>query len=301
MRLASVSVRGASHLVTPVKFGSTDYLLPLSAIGEVETDLKALLERGCSFPELAEKAQREADRLADANTREKALTAGRLIAAAEARFQPPIAEPGKLLVGGPNHRRALPQKPTFPYAFFKFPSTMVGQGGAILVPPRAPLIDYFGSYAAVIGRRAQHVDAAGARSIIAGYVLMAEASRRDFGFNPKERGSVLLSKSTDASTPIGPWFVSADELPDPSGIVIEYSRTSHDVVSFKASELWFGIDEIVSFASRLELHPGDIIGAGSDTDAGLVPVAADWVPLRPGDYPFTRSQSLGLLSNDVRA
>lgn len=228
------------------------------------------------------------------------LKTGAAIDASTVRFLPPIPDPGKLMLAGPNRRSELLTRPTRPYAFFKFASTLIGMEQPILIPTHAPLIDFCAQFAAVIARPAERIAPGSAPGVIAGYVLIADASRRDFGFNPKERGSVLLSKNTDASTPCGPWLVTPDEVGDPRRLVLTQSQSDQPTEAIAAAEMWFDIFEIVSFASSLRLEPGDIIASGGGGLAGIEPAPADWRPLTPGVRTCVSHPVLGALSNPVQ-
>ena len=106
----------------------------------------------------------------------------------------------------------LPAEPT---VFIKAPSALSGPNDPIVRPRDAVKLDYEVELAAVIGREARYVEEARALSHVAGYCIVNDVSER--AFQMEHGGTTTKGKSADTFGPVGPWLVTADEIPDPAG------------------------------------------------------------------------------------
>jgi 2-keto-4-pentenoate hydratase/2-oxohepta-3-ene-1,7-dioic acid hydratase in catechol pathway len=220
---------------------------------------------------------------------------------AEVRLLAPVPRPGKVLCVGLNYRdhaketgKAIPSEPVL---FSKFASSVVGPGADVLVPPEAGKVDYEAELAVVIGRRASRVATADALDHVAGYTCANDVSSRSLQFLS---GQWLLGKAIDTFLPLGPYLVTADEVPDPQALGIRCLVNDELVQSSTTGEMIFGVAELVSYASRtITLEPGDLLVTGTPSGVGM---AAD--PPRflgPGDRMRVEIDGLGQLDNTIRA
>ena len=136
---------------------------------------------------------------------------------AEARFDPVITAPGRIICVGINFRPHMEEMdrppPEYPWLFVRWPSSVVGHGQPLLRPSVSHQYDYEGELAIVIGKPARHVKAADALDYVAGYTCFMDGSVRDW----QRHGSQFTpGKNFESSGSIGPWLVTADEIPDPS-------------------------------------------------------------------------------------
>jgi 2-keto-4-pentenoate hydratase/2-oxohepta-3-ene-1,7-dioic acid hydratase in catechol pathway len=220
---------------------------------------------------------------------------------AEVRLLAPVPRPGKILCVGLNYRdhaeetgQALPSQPVL---FSKFANSVVGPGADVLVPPEAEKVDAEAELAVVIGRRASRVAAADALDHVAGYTCANDVSSRSLQFLS---GQWLVGKAIDTFLPLGPWLVTADEIPDPQALGIRCLVNDELVQSSTTGEMIFGVAELVSYASRtITLEPGDVLVTGTPSGVGMAADPPRY--LRPGDRMRVEIDGLGQLDNTVRA
>lgn len=158
--------------------------------------------------------------------------------------------------------------------FLKTPSSVVGPDDAILLPRRsARRFDHESELAAVIGRRAKNVPRARALEHVFGYsCLMDITMRLEPGTPPEERP---MRKSFDTFTPLGPWLVTADEIPDPQALDNRLWVNGELRQSANTRDMIVDIAALIELASSvMTLNPGDVIATGTPEGVG---------PIRPGD------------------
>ena len=220
---------------------------------------------------------------------------------AEVRLLAPVPRPGKIICVGLNYRDHAKETgkavPTEPILFSKFASSVVGPGADVVVPPEAAEIDYEAELAVVIGRRASRVAAAEALGHVAGYACANDISSRALQFLT---GQWLLGKAIDTFLPLGPWLVTADEIPDPQALGIRCLVNDEPRQSSNTSEMVFGVAELVAFASRtITLEPGDVLVTGTPAGVGMATDPPRY--LADGDRMRVEIDGLGELDNTVRA
>jgi 2-keto-4-pentenoate hydratase/2-oxohepta-3-ene-1,7-dioic acid hydratase in catechol pathway len=211
------------------------------------------------------------------------------------RIGAPISSPQKIVCVGLNyvtHAQESGQPiPKEPVLFMKSPGTLVGPHDTVLIPRGSTKTDWEVELAVVIGKRASYLGSPSeALSYVAGYAISNDVSEREFQL---ERGGQWdKGKSCDTFNPLGPWLVSADEVPDPQGLEMKLSVNGvlrqHD----STQSMIFGVEYVVWYISQfMVLEPGDVINTG--TPAG-VSLGHDDVPfLRPGDVMELELLGLG--------
>jgi 2,4-didehydro-3-deoxy-L-rhamnonate hydrolase len=220
---------------------------------------------------------------------------------AEVRLLAPVPRPGKIVCVGLNYRDHAKETgqaiPTEPVLFPKFANSVVGPGADVVVPPEAEQVDYEAELAVVIGRRASAVPAADALDHVAGYACANDVSARSLQFRS---GQWLLGKAIDTFLPLGPWLVTADEVPDPQALGIRCLVNDELRQDSDTGQMVFGVAELIGFISRtLTLEPGDLLVTGTPSGVGM---AADPPRfLAPGDRMRVEIDGLGQLDNTVRA
>jgi 2,4-diketo-3-deoxy-L-fuconate hydrolase len=225
-------------------------------------------------------------------------TAGRPLA--EVGLSSPVANPGKIIAAPVNYRKHLEEAradATIHHQkqieeiqrvglFLKATSSVVGpsQGVAIRHPDRRT--DHEIELAVVIGRQADRVSPRNALDYVAGYCIGLDITVR----GPEERS---LRKSIDSYTVLGPWVVTSDELPDPSGL--DLTLTVNGEIRQKANtrDLIIGVADLIAFASSFyTLMPGDVLLTG--TPEGVAPIQA-------GDVMTAAIAGIGGMDIGVRA
>jgi 5-carboxymethyl-2-hydroxymuconate isomerase len=167
----------------------------------------------------------------------------------------------------------------------------------VLVPPEADEIDYEAELAVVIGRRASRVAVADALDHVAGYACANDVSSRSLQFRT---GQWLTGKAIDTFLPLGPYLVTADEVPDPQALGIRCLVNDEPRQDSSTSEMVFGVAELVSYTSRtLTLEPGDLLVTGTPAGVGMAADPPRY--LRAGDSMRVEIDGLGELENTVRA
>ncbi|WP_222853467.1 fumarylacetoacetate hydrolase family protein [Fodinicola acaciae] len=224
----------------------------------------------------------------------------------------PLLRPGKLLAVAANYQEhvteagaaPLVKKTLAPRLFLKPPTAIIGPGDAITLPEVSSQVDWEAELAVVIGRRAKDVDVSAALDIVAGYAVSNDVSARsmDYGYE-RESGDAavgffdwLAGKWLDGFAPMGPYLVTADEVPDPQDLPIELRV--NDVVRQRGStaQMIFSVAELVAFASRLmTLEPGDVLLTGTPSGVGVA--SGDF--LAAGDEIAISIGGLGVLTNKV--
>jgi 2-keto-4-pentenoate hydratase/2-oxohepta-3-ene-1,7-dioic acid hydratase in catechol pathway len=219
----------------------------------------------------------------------------------EAMVLPLIGRPGKIIAVGRNYREHAAEEgaetPTTPVLFTKFGSSVVGQGDEIVWRASdTAQVDYEAELAVVIGRRSRDVSIESALDAALGYTCLNEVSARDLQFAD---GQWVRGKSLDTFCPIGPWIVTADEVPDPQALRISCRVNGETVQDASTSAMVHGVAELIAFCSRfMTLEPGDVIATG--TPAGV------WVFRQPprfladGDEVVVEIEGIGRLVNRCR-
>ncbi len=188
--------------------------------------------------------------------------------------------------------RDLPSAPTL---FVKSPSSVIGDGDPIVVPPHVTQPDYEGELAVVIGQRARDVPKADALNVVAGLTIAHDVSSRDHQFTT---GQWSWSKSFDTFCPLGPELVSLDEVDLERGLAIETNVSGEVLQSSNTSQLVFAVPELIAWISRgTTLEPGDVILTGTPGGVGAARTPPRW--LVDGDNVAITIEGLGTLRNPV--
>jgi len=185
--------------------------------------------------------------------------------------------------------------PKAPLMFAKFANTLCADGDAIVLPLDIGHVDAEAELVVVIGEVAKNVPAASANDVIAGYTCGNDVSARDAQFGD---GQWFRGKGYDSFCPIGPRFVPASELGDPSDLRV-IQRLNGDVLQdSRTSSLIFGIPTLIAYAtSVLTLLPGDLILTGTPDGVGVF--RDPKISMKPGDHVEVEIERIGVLSNPV--
>lgn len=175
--------------------------------------------------------------------------------------------------------------------FLKAPGSLVGAGGALLLPKGSlRRFDHESELAVVISRTARNVPRARAMEFVFGYACLIDATMRiEKGVAEEERS---MRKSFETFTPLGPWIVTADEVVDPGALKNQLWVNGVLKQSANTSEMIVGIAELIELVSSvLTLQPGDVIATG--TPEGVGPFAA-------GDEVRIEIEQVGSMTLPVR-
>lgn len=201
------------------------------------------------------------------------------------------ARPSKIVCVGRNyvaHARELGNEvPERPLLFLKPPSSLIGDGEAIILPPQSSRVEHEGEIGVVIGVRAKHVAEAEALAAVAGYVALNDVTARDL-----QKLDVQFTRAKGFDT-----FCAVGAAAAASGIDwralevicrVNGSLRQHG----KASDMAFGIPTLIAFiTSVMTLEPGDIVATGTPEGVG---------PLVKGDVVEVELPGIARVSNPVR-
>ncbi|MEU3185849.1 fumarylacetoacetate hydrolase family protein [Streptomyces sp. NPDC006923] len=215
---------------------------------------------------------------------------------AASRIGPPLGRIGKIVCIGLNYHDHASETgaeiPTEPIIFFKAPDTVVGPDDTVLVPRNSRKTDWEVELAVVIGRTARYLDsAADGLAHVGGYAISHDVSEREFQI---ERGGTWdKGKNCETFNPLGPWLVTADEVPDPQALSLKLTVNGEVKQDGTTADQIFGVGELVRYVSQfMTLYPGDVINTG--TPAGVALGQPEPKPyLRAGDVVELEIEGLG--------
>ncbi|MDX3849157.1 fumarylacetoacetate hydrolase family protein [Streptomyces sp. AK02-01A] len=215
---------------------------------------------------------------------------------AASRIGPPLGRIGKIVCIGLNYHDHATETgaeiPTEPIIFFKAPDTVVGPEDTVLVPRNSRKTDWEVELAVVIGRTARYLDsAADGLAHVGGYAVSHDVSEREFQI---ERGGTWdKGKNCETFNPLGPWLVTADEVPDPQALSLKLKVNGEVKQDGTTADQIFGVGELVRYVSQfMTLYPGDVINTG--TPAGVALGQPEPKPyLRAGDVVELEIAGLG--------
>jgi 2-keto-4-pentenoate hydratase/2-oxohepta-3-ene-1,7-dioic acid hydratase in catechol pathway len=219
---------------------------------------------------------------------------------AQATLLPPIPAPDKIVCIGLNYRAHAAEAglkvPEHPSLFLRLNNTLVPHGGALVRPSVSSDMDYEGELAVVIGRGGRHIAAAQALDHVAGYACFNDGSLRDY----QRQHSVAVGKNFVATGGFGPWLVTADEIPDPSQLILTTRLNGVEVQRGETADMIFSVPRIISYVSAFtRLEPGDVISTGTPPGVGMARKPPLW--LKPGDVVEVEISRIGVLRNTVVA
>lgn len=233
---------------------------------------------------------------------EKALAANdtQYLSESDLELAPVVPNPGKILCVGLNYRRHAAEsgmaEPKKPVLFSKFNNSLAAHGEEVSIQ-KLDQVDYEAELAVVIGRRAKHVSAKKALAYVLGYCNANDLSERSLQF---VSGQWLIGKTLDKFLPLGPYLVTADEIPDPQNLSIKGWLNGNLRQHSSTADMIFSVAQVIAYASKyMTLEPGDVISTG--TPEGVVFGMKEKVWMKPGDEYTVEISGLGKLSNRVVA
>ena len=212
-------------------------------------------------------------------------------------FLPVIPNAQKILCVGINYRshaaesgHAAAEKPNI---FTKFTDTLLGHDATMLRPRASVEFDYEGELAVVIGKTGRAIKESSALDYVAGYTCANDGSVRDF-----IKASLITGKNFPASTPIGPWMVTADEIPDPSRLTLTTRLNGQQVQHSGTDMLIHSVPAVIAYCSAFtELRPGDLILTGTPDGVGAKRTPPLW--MKAGDVLEVEITQIGTLRAHV--
>jgi 2-keto-4-pentenoate hydratase/2-oxohepta-3-ene-1,7-dioic acid hydratase in catechol pathway len=188
------------------------------------------------------------------------------------RIGPCVGQTRKIICVGLNYADHAAESgmaiPAEPVLFMKPTSCIVGPFDDVEIPRGGDKTDWEVELCIVIGQRAKYVSEAQAMDHVAGYCVANDVSERAFQL---ERGGQWdKGKAHDTFAPIGPWLVTADEVPDPQNLAMWLDVDGKRYQNGSTRTMIFGVRTVVSYISQfMTLEPGDLIFTGTPPGVGL--------------------------------
>jgi len=222
------------------------------------------------------------------------------VSLSEITLKSPVANPSKIIGAPINYQKHIDESVTDdgivssrPIShisdwgmFLKANSALVGSGEGVALRFTEARNDHEMELAVIIGKKGTNISIEEARSYIAGYAI---------GLDMTTRGKELQSfrKSADTYAVLGPWLVTANEIPDPNNLDLKISVNGEVRQNSNTQELVYNVEKLIEYTSqRYTLYPGDIIMTGTPDGVG---------PVEPGDVMTCELESVGIMDVNVQA
>ena len=215
-------------------------------------------------------------------------------------FDIPIRAPGKILCLGLNYidhvNEGIFEKQDFPAIFIRTLTSMLPHAKPIICPRNSITLDFEAELAVVIGKTSRHLTVENALDAVAGYTCANDGSVREY-----QRHTIqwTMGKNFDQTGPLGPVFVTADELPNGAkGLDIACRLNGKTVQSSNTDMMMFPVLETLVYITQgVTLEPGDIILMGTPSGVGHARKPPLW--MKHGDVVEVEIENIGLLRNPV--
>lgn len=183
-----------------------------------------------------------------------------------------------------------------PVIFTKATTTINDPYGQIVIDPAvSDKIDWEAELAVVIGKAGKNIPEEEALSYVFGYTVLNDVTARDLQDKFKQ---FFKGKSLDGYCPLGPWIVTADEIPDPQQLSLRLRVNGVLKQEGHTSDMIYPVKTIISILSQgMTLEPGDIIATGTPSGVGFARTPPEF--LKAGDVVETEIDGIGLLRNEV--
>jgi len=203
---------------------------------------------------------------------------------------PPV-KPGKIICVGRNYvahaQEHDAEVPDQPLLFLKPPSSVIGPGETILLPPQSQRVEHEAELAAVIGKTSRWLDPDQALDAVYGYTIANDVTARDL---QRRDGQWTRGKGFDTFCPVGPWIETEF---DPADAVVSCTVNGELRQMGSTRDMVFRVRQLVAYASSvMTLEPGDLLLTGTPAGVGL---------LQDGDEVAVSIEGLGELKNPVKA
>jgi 2-keto-4-pentenoate hydratase/2-oxohepta-3-ene-1,7-dioic acid hydratase in catechol pathway len=183
-----------------------------------------------------------------------------------------------------------------PTVFLKLASSITGPDTDVLLPSDATEPDYEAELAVVIGEGGHRIAAEDWERHVFGYTIVNDVSARGVQLATSQW---TLGKSFPTFTPMGPWIVTKDEVPDPHALDIKLTLSGEVMQSANTRDLIFRVPQLIAYLSSIvALEPGDVISTGTPPGVGLGRTPQRW--LRDGEEMVIEIERVGTLRNTTR-
>lgn len=211
-------------------------------------------------------------------------------------FGPAVTNPEKIIMVGLNYRKHAAEikmpLPTSPVLFNKFNNALLGHNRTLRLPTKvSSQFDYEVELVIVIGKTTRDISEANALSCVAGYCTGNDFSARDL---QRRTSQFMLGKIGDGFAPLGPWLVTADQIPDPNALDLWCDVNGERRQSSNTRDMVFSCAQLISYCSGvMTLKPGDLIYTGTPEGVILGKPESQQVWLKAGDKISCGIEKLG--------
>lgn len=198
---------------------------------------------------------------------------------------------------GEKIRPHVAEMPTHPTFFSKTPTTVIGPYDPVPFDAHVTeKLDWEAELGVIIGKGGKNISEADAMKHIFGYTVINDVSGRDI---QRQHGQQWFKgKSLDGTCPMGPWIVTADEVPDPDNLAIGCKLNGVAKQDSNTRYMYFKLPRIIAELSHgMTLEPGDIISSGTPHGVGHARTPPEF--MRPGDVLETEVEKVGILRNQI--
>lgn len=191
--------------------------------------------------------------------------------------------------------------PVMPWiVFFQNVDAIIGHDEPVIYPEHLTQeLDYELELAVVLKKAGKHFTPEQASRHVGGYVIFNDITARDIQRREMKSGVFSFCKGIDSFCPLGPWIVTADEIPDPHNLSMELRVNGEARQRSHSSKMSVKIPEILSHYSPMGYSAGDVVSTG--TVSGVAAFSGDpkaWY-LKPGDVMECEIEKIGVLRNRV--
>ncbi|WP_324194984.1 fumarylacetoacetate hydrolase family protein [Nocardia cyriacigeorgica] len=220
---------------------------------------------------------------------------------ADADFAPLVPKPEKIICVGANYQGHLAEiglpKPEYPTVFAKYSRALIGANDPIALSSESSGIDWEVELGVIIGSPIRHATTAEALDAVAGYTIINDISMRDWQVRTSQ---FLQGKTFEATTPIGPYLVTPDEVDHAGNLRMTCSVDGAVMQAARTGEMLFPVAELLSYLSTIiTLVPGDVIATGTPEGVGAFHRPPKY--LAAGQIVTTEIEGLGRQVNRCRA
>ena len=208
------------------------------------------------------------------------------------KYLPVITNPNKIICVGLNYRAHAAEHGLAvdkPNIFTKFTDTLSSHEGVMWRPKASQQFDFEGELAAIIGKSGRAIKPENALKHIAGYTCYCDGSVRDF-----IKASLVTGKNFPMSSPLGPWMVTADEIPDPSKLMLTTRLNGVEMQHSGTDKMMYDVPNLIAYCSAFtELTPGDVVATGTPEGIGARRNPPVW--MKAGDVLEVEISKIGTL------